>query len=272
MLHLKEKYGPWALVAGGSEGLGRAFSEQLAAAGFNVVVLARRQNLLDETVETIRKKYGVETRAVSLDLGLPDVVERLDAAIGDLDIGLLVYDACHSFIGNFMEETSDSKMETINVNCRGTMLLSSFFAERFLKRDKARHEGRAGGILLMSSMAGFQGTSMTLSYAATKAFVTVLGEGLWRELGAKDIDVLVNIAGAVLTPNFKAGTPEAKWKASYPSEPEDVAREGLLALDRGKMPSHIAGGTNRLVHAVFGRLSRRFAVHFMSVNTENLYK
>jgi short-subunit dehydrogenase len=264
------KYGPWAVVAGGSIGLGKCYSEQLGALGFNLVIIARNPEPLHETAEEIREKCHVEVREAALDLKEPDIVERLKPFCEDCDVGLLVYNACHSFIGRWMDESDASRCETIAVNCRGLALLSSYFAQRFLSREE--HGGVKGGLLLQGSLVGFQGTSETATYAATKAFVTVLGEGLWRELTPLGITTLVNIAGAVLTPNFKAGTPESKWKSAFPSLPDDVAREGLEHLGQ-KGPVHIAGGGNRFAHFLTSRLmSRKGAVTFMASNTENLYK
>jgi short-subunit dehydrogenase len=267
---MREKYGPWAVVAGGSIGLGKCYSEQLAAAGFNVVIIARHTGPLKETADAIRTQYGVEVREAPVDLGSEDVLAKLSPYYDDIDVGLLVYNACHSFIGRYMDESLDSKCETIAVNCRGPALLTSTFAEKFLKRPG--FDGVKGGLLLQGSLAGFQGTSMTLTYAATKAFVTSLGEGLWRELTPLGIDVFVNIAGAVLTPNFKAGTPEAKWKDAFPSQPEDVAREALACMSTHSF-EHIVGGGNKFAHFLAGHLmSRKSAVNFIAKNTENLYK
>jgi short-subunit dehydrogenase len=119
-------------------------------------------------------------------------------------------------------------------------------------------------------MSGWQGSSMVTTYASTKAFNTVLGEGMWRELGGKGIDVLVNVAGATLTPNFRAQTPESKWKSAFPSQPEDVARHGLDNMGRG--PTTVAGGMNRFVRKLFSLVSRKSAVAFIAKETEHLYQ
>jgi short-subunit dehydrogenase len=255
------------VVAGGTTGIGLAFSRLIAERGLNVFIIARRTNLLDEAARAIRQDYGVEVRTASLDLGQPDILELVEREIAALDIGLVVYNACHSTIGPFLDESDDSRLETIYVNCRAPMLFSSYFGKYLAAKGR-------GGIILMSSMAGWQGSSMVTSYAATKAFNTVLGEGLWRELAPSGVDVLVNIAGATLTPTFKAQTPPSNWKNAFPSSPEDVAREGLEHLpdSRAKGPVHIAGRMNRIVHALFGKLSRRAAVTFMAKNTEELYR
>jgi short-subunit dehydrogenase len=128
-----------------------------------------------------------------------------------------------------------------------------------------------GGLLLMSSMSGFQGTSMVGTYAGTKAFVTVLGESLWQELGPQGVDVLVCAAGATLTPNFKDQTPVKRRKQAMPMEPRDVAEGALDALGRAG-PTWVPGATNRLAYHAFRLLGRRRAVSFVSATTDRMYR
>ena len=129
---------------------------------------------------------------------------------------------------------------------------------------------KRGGIILMSSLSGMVGTAMVSTYAATKAFTQVLGEGLWEELGPLGIDVAVCAAGATLTPNFEAETPEARRGQALPMEPAAVAREALAGLGRG--PLVVPGRLNRLVAGVLVRvLGRRAAVRWLSRNTRALY-
>jgi short-subunit dehydrogenase len=259
---LASRYGPWALIAGASEGIGRAFAEHIAAAGIHLVLVARRTDALERTAADIREAYGVEVRAVSADLGGSAALEAISSCAADIDVGLLVYNACYSHIGDYMEQSLASKMATIDVNCRGPVMLTSFFAERMIKRGR-------GGIILMSSMAGFQGSKLVGIYGASKAFNTTLGEALWVELKPKGVDVLVCVAGATLTPNFKAQTPEAKRKHAFPSPPDAVARAGIANL--GKRPVCIAGAVNRLARLITMCMPRRLAVSFMAANTEKLY-
>ena len=136
-------------------------------------------------------------------------------------------------------------------------------AERLVARGR-------GGVLLMSSMSGLQGTAMVSTYAATKAFNTILGEGLWAELRPKNVDVLVCMAGATSTPNFEAQTPEAKRKQVFPMSPDDVARGAIANLGNG--PVHYAGPVNFAVAAATRFVSRRAAVSFISKNTRNVYE
>ncbi len=258
-----QRYGTTAVIAGASEGIGRAFAHQLAEKGLNLILLARRREPLEAEAHVIRRRHGVTVTTVSLDLGSPDVGSKFEAAIEGHDVGLLVYNACFSKIGKFLDTDIASKLTTIDVNCRGPVVLSSIMAERLVARGR-------GGILLMSSMSGLQGTAMVSTYAATKAFNTILGEGLWAELRPKNVDVLVCMAGATSTPNFEAQTPEAKRKQVFPMSPDDVARGAIANLGNG--PVHYAGPVNFAVAAATRFVSRRAAVSFISKNTRNVYE
>lgn len=257
------RYGPWAVVAGASEGIGRAYTHALAEKGLDIVMIARRRELLEEEAHLIRRRHGVRVETVSMDLGAPDLVERFTAAIEGKDVGLLVYNACYSKIAPYLESDLASKTATIDVNCRGPVVLTSLLGERLVARGR-------GGLILMSSMAGNQGSAMVATYAASKAFDTVLGEGLWAELGPKGVDVLVCIAGATSTPNFLAQTPEKKRAGVFPMTPEDVAAGGLANLRNG--PVHYAGPVNTLVATATRFVGRRAAVSFMSKNTRKVYE
>src|SRR5262249_17445789 len=84
-----QSYGPWAVVAGASDGTGAAFAEDLASRGVNVVLVARRRNLLEE----LAARLPTETRVVAMDLSVPEAGAQLVAAVADIDVGLLVYNA-----------------------------------------------------------------------------------------------------------------------------------------------------------------------------------
>lgn len=260
----KQQYGPWAIIAGASTGIGKSFSEQLAAKGFNLVMLALPDSGTETLAQQLQTHHPIRTRVVELDLASPDAVTELTQHTADLDIGLLVYVACHSVIGRFLETSIDDKLKIIDVNIRAPLLLAAHFAPQLQARGK-------GGILLMSSMSGWQGTSMVATYAASKAFNTVFAEGLWRELAASGIDVLGLVAGATHTPTFDQLTPSHQQRSVMPMQPDAVVREALANL--GKKPTHIAGFMNRVVAFVTNRfLSRRSAIRFISTNTERVYQ
>src|SRR5262245_19288260 len=85
------RYGPWAVVAGASEGVGSAFARALASRGVNIVLLARRQGVLDEVAAGIRADTGAGTRTLAVDLSRPDAMARVAAETADLEVGLVVY-------------------------------------------------------------------------------------------------------------------------------------------------------------------------------------
>lgn len=257
-----DRYGPWAVVAGASEGIGQAYAHVLAERGLNVVTLARRSEPLEADAELIRRRHRVEVRPVAVDLGAPDLAERFDEAIQGLDIGLLVYNACYSKIGEFAEMSLLDCNKTIDVNCRGPLTLAHRLAPHLIERGR-------GGIVLMTSLASFQGSELVGTYAATKSFDTTLAESLWAELSPRGVDVLGCAAGATLTPDFEHKTPEDKQRKAFPMRPEAVAREGLDALGNG--PIHVAGRVNRTAKRMFDWMSRGRRVRFFSKTTRDMY-
>ena len=257
-----DRYGPWAVVLGGSEGLGEAWTLGLARRGLNVMPIARRAEPL-EAVARAARSYGVEARPTELDLSRPDLADALEEATGALDVGLVVYNACYSAIGEFLDLTLEQKLRTVDINVRGPLVVAHCFAPRLVRRGR-------GGLVLMSSLSGFVGTAMVGTYAASKAFDTVLGEALWEELGRHGVDAMVCAAGATLTPNFIEQTPVSRRAGAYPLAPEKVVEEALAALGTGR-PTVIPGAMNKLASAVFSVLPRARAVQLISRNTRAMY-
>ena len=126
-------------------------------------------------------------------------------------------------------------------------------------------------MLLMSSMSAWQGAPMIATYAASKAFITILGEALWYELRPQGVDVHVCVAGATTTPGFLSTTPRDKQRQTFPLPPEDVARVGLASLG-GARPTVIPGLVNRAAYAALSRLlPRRTAVRFFGRTSKSIY-
>ena len=221
---LRDKYGPWALVAGASEGIGAAFAEELAARGLNLLLLARRIEPLDQMARAIRAAHAVEVVTASVDLGAPTVLDDVRRVTADREVGLLVYNAALSLVGPFLDQTLADKLRLVDVNCRGPLILSDELGRAMVRR-------RRGGIIIMSSLAGTQGTGHVLTYAASKAFDLVLAEGLWYELREHGVDVLACRAGATRTPGFAASKPGRVMAPLMEARP--VAVEALAALGKG---------------------------------------
>ena len=255
---LARRYGPYALVAGASQGIGEAFARALAAEGIHVVLVARRPEPLHALAEQLRGAHGIDVRAIPCDLAEPESVRSILAATVDCEIGLLVYNAASSSVGPFLDTPVSAHMAMIDVNVRAPVLLAHGVAGGMARRKR-------GGIILMSSLTAFQGTPLVATYGATKAFNLVLAEALCSEWSGHGIDVLSCCAGATATPGYDRVTPReaAARFGPKPQAPGDVAREALAALGRG--PVAITGRGNRLASFVMRRvLSRKRAVLVMT--------
>jgi hypothetical protein len=244
--------------------MGAEYARQLAQMGMHLVLAADAAHPPHALAAELAATHHVEVHALIVDLAAPDMLERIAAATHELEIGLLIYNAAHSVVGRFLDVPLDDKLRMIDVNCRGPLLLSHHFGQRMAAR-------RRGGILLVSSLAGFQGQAMVGTYAATKAFDLVLGESLWDELGDQGVDVLAFCPGATSTPNFLASKPRSSGLLSAPvMQPAATVAEALAALGHG--PSAIAGRSNRIAAFVLHHLlSRRRLVRLMSRATRAMY-
>ena len=257
----RDRYGPFALVAGASEGIGGEFARQLAGRGLNLVLLARRAEKLDEIAAELLRAHGVEVRTASIDLAAPDLRERALAATDGLEIGLVVYNAALSVIGPFLDQDLADHLRSIDVNCRGPLILAHTYGQAMAARGR-------GGIILMTSLAGTQGTPLVATYGATKAFNLVLAEALWEELRHAGVDVLACRAGATRTPTFVATQPATINAPMMEAAP--VAIQALDALGGG--PSMVPGFKNRAAAFFLGRvLSRRSAVTVMGKAVRGMY-
>lgn len=213
------KYGNWAVVTGASDGIGKAFAEQLAHAGFNLVIAARRKDVLEDIARDLAAVRGVEVRPVPCDLGTPAGVAVLEAATEGLDAGLLVAAAGFGTSGEFLGSDLDAELAMIDVNCRAVTALVHAFGNRFVRRG-------GGGIVLLSSLVAFQGVPRAANYAATKAYVQTFAEGLRQELTGTGVDVLAVAPGPV-----QSGFGErANMQMGMAQAPADVARGALRAL------------------------------------------
>jgi len=266
-----KKYGPYALVAGGSDGLGAAFAEALARRGLNLILTARGKERLEATAKRLKEHYSVDVKTIAADLadfektkslinGLLSAENQSSAGTSKISIGLLVYNAAFAPIGLF-ENTSEEHLSlAAAVNVRAPLLLAKMLSPAMI-------ENKSGGIVLMSSLAGAQGSPKLAAYAATKAFNAVLAEGLWKELKPHGIDVTGCCAGAILTPGYQQA--EKTKPAPGTMTANDVAEQTLNAL--GKGPIVIPGAINKLGKFVLTRLlTKKAAIGIMSKNTGGL--
>jgi uncharacterized protein len=259
---LLARYGPWAVIAGASDGIGEAFARHLAAAGLNLLLLARRGEVLARLAGVLSQEHGVEVRSACVDLTAAGMMDDIVAAARDIDVGLLVYNAGASHgAANFLDKPVAAALGMVDLNCRGPVLLAHHFG------GAMRARGR-GGIMLLSSLAALSGGSNTASYNASKSFDLILAEGLWHELKPCGVDAMCLLVGATRTPSMLSSCASF---ADYPGlmEPADVAAEGLALLGRG--PVGVAGAHNRAVVKAMLPVSRVAAINALSAATAGIY-
>lgn len=247
MSRLSDRYGPWAVVAGASEGIGAAFATGLSRAGLNVVLAARRPEPLDALATSLRRTTGTEVTTVTTDLATPGGRDALAAATAGLDVGLLVVNAAYVPIGPFLDRDADDLQRAVDLNVAAPVRLARHYLPAMVDRGR-------GGLILMSSMAGQQGSPGIATYAATKAFGAVLAEGLWAELRGRGVDVLACVAGAVETPGLRQAMSK---RAPGTVTPETVADAALRALGRG--PRVVPGALMKVSGVLIPRLLPRRA-------------
>jgi len=218
---LFNKYGTYALITGASEGIGRAFAWQLAQEGFNLVLVARREYLLNDLAAEIKLKYPVACQVIKADLAIKDEVDRLLEVTASVDIGVVVCNAGFGLAGNFLDNDVSSELEMISVNCYALAKMTHDFGIRLKKRGR-------GAVLLLSSIVATQGIARTANYAATKAYVLSLGEALQLEWRGSGVDLLIVAPGPVDTGFSK----RSKMQFGQTTTPEVVAKESINAIGR----------------------------------------
>lgn len=242
MTELSE-YGPWAVIAGGSEGVGRAFAEQLADAGVNLVLIARKPGPLAETARDIEKR-GVAVRTLAADLTDRASITEIVKLTLDLKVGLLIYNAgANTYGSDFIDGDLDRFQQVIDLSITMPLALTHYYGA--MMKDAGR-----GGILLVGSMSGYLGGKTLSVYSGVKAFSRSFAESLWLEMQPHGVDVLELILGVTRTPAMERAGLALDLPGMNVSEPDDVAREGLEHLADG--PIWIAGGNQDRVEASNG--------------------
>ncbi|MBX7110031.1 MAG: SDR family NAD(P)-dependent oxidoreductase [Chitinophagales bacterium] len=264
-MNLKLKYGNTALVAGASEGIGAAYSTYLAAQGMDLVLIARRQAPLQLLAQALMKEYSISVTCINCDLADPTATQQIIAALNGASINLLVYNAGLSYIGSFEKNSAAHNHEMLATNVLTAMNMVHLFGERMLQDGK-------GAVILMSSLAGFQGSGYLAIYAATKAFTRVFAESLWYEWKNRGVDIMACCAGATSSPNFINTHPgKTNFFAPKVQTPEAVVQECFEKL--GKQPSFVTGGANKMASFIMQRiLPGKMAINIMGDTTKKMYR
>ncbi|MGD9621674.1 MAG: SDR family NAD(P)-dependent oxidoreductase [Mycolicibacterium sp.] len=237
------RYGPWALITGASDGIGKALATRIAAEGINVVLCARRKSELETLAVKLTADHGIESMVLPADLADAQDAARVADITSRLDIGLVVLAAGFGTTGSVLETSLSEEIQLVSVNITAVMRLSHTFARRLATRGR-------GGLVLFGSIVGWQGVPGQANYAASKAYVQSLAEGLHDELASHGVDVLAVAPGPVAS-GFGA---RAGLYMDSATKPDVIAKATLGALGRRKI---IPGNKGKLLTASLLLLPRR---------------
>lgn len=251
-----QQYGPWALIVGGSEGIGAALARDIAEQGLNLLLVARNKERLDALADDIHAQHPErEIRTLSTDMSAESGAAAVVEAARELDIGLLIYNAgaCSQY-HNFHDVGLDFNLKLTTLNVLNKMRLVYSFGA-------AMRERRRGGIILMGSNVSVVGLPGFATYAATKAFSSIFSEGMWHEMGQYGVHLLGFVVAETATPAIARNYPGRKGSGA---DPADVARQALSNLAKGPI-AYAENGAARVKE--WASLPRDVAVTQMYENT-----
>ena len=247
---MQERYGPWAVVTGASDGIGRAFAVEVAKAGLHAVLIARRQDRLEILARELEASHGIKTLVVTCDLSTPAGRDAVISATTDLDVGLLVAAAGFGTSGPVLHADLEKERVMLDVNCYALLAHCIHFGQRFAARGR-------GGIILMSSLVGWQGTPWAAHYAATKAYVQALAEAMHVELKPSGVDVLASAPGPV----HSGFATQSDMRMGAAAAPAEVAKDSLAAL--GNQTTVVPGFLSKLLTYSLATLPRTLRTRVM---------
>ncbi len=247
------RYGPWAVVTGAAQGVGLAYAQELLARGLAVLLVDR-----DPQVERVAAELAGPTRALVADLAEVGWLERMAAALEDVELGLAVANAGVTHVGRFLEMPASSFDAILRVNCEATARMAAWALPRMLERGR-------GGFVVTSSGSALAGTAGVALYSASKAFGLNLAEALGHELRGSGVVTQAVVAPAMDTPAFRASGADPERMMTPAVEPREVVRRALDALGQGSCWLADPG-----LELVAG-LDRRQAAELISTATTRMY-
>ncbi len=260
------QYGSWALVTGASSGIGLEFAKQLAKEGLNLIIVARRKEILDANAKELESQYNVQVKSIGLDLTKPNAVAELANKTEDLDIGLVIPNAGIETHGHFLKIDIEQQIKMLQLNCIVPMQMAHLFGQRLV------HRGH-GGIIFVASTFAYQAVPYFSNYAASKSYILFLGEALHEEFKAKGIDVTILSPGLTQTEMPQKMEMDLSKLPMKAMDVKPVVKMALSAFKRGKALV-IPGNSNKLMAMVSQRLMPRqfIASTFGKMNKKALPK
>ena len=244
--------GRWALVTGASAGIGVALAKELAAAGANLLLTARRIERLDQLAQNLAQSHAVRTAVFTADLAQPDAPKKIRAFADQQGIAveILINNAGFGKYGEFTQVDTHRLLDMVQVNCSAVIHLTRLFLPDMIQRHR-------GDVLILASTAAFQAVPYISTYAATKAFDLIFAEGLAEEMKPHSIRVCALCPGSTES-EFHSVASQERFTAKHQETAEKVARTGLEALAAGK--SYVISGLGNYLGAQSQRLVPRSLV------------
>lgn len=233
-----------AFITGASAGMGLCFAKHFAQHGFDLVLLARRKDRLENEATKLMSDYGIRCEIISADLSDPaNITKAADhiRQIGNLDV--LINNAGFATIGYFADVPIEKSMCMHQLHMTLPVLLTHAALPGMLKRKR-------GAIINVSSMAAFTLTPGNVLYDATKSFLVTFSENLWHEVRDKGIRIQALCPGFTRTEFHEVGdfknfdrsvVPDSLWMT-----PDEVVSLSLKSLEKNKEIVFVPGWKNRL--------------------------
>ena len=220
--------GKWAVVTGASAGIGEAIAVELAEAGVNLVLTARRRERLDLLAERLRTRNGIQAQVIVADLALPEAPQQIFHATegAGLQVDVLINNAGFGEYGEFLRTNLDMQLSMVQVNCTAVVHLTRLFLPVMAAR-------RRGWLMIVASTASYQPVPYLSTYGATKAFDRMLAEALSEEMKRHGVRVSALCPGPTES-EFSQVAGERKGDRRKPQSAAAVAQRGLEGLVEGK--------------------------------------
>ncbi len=221
----------YALITGASSGIGLEYARQLAAEGYNLILVGNEADENCRVAECLAMQYGVRTTPIYADLareGAAEEVYTRVVAMG-VEVVVLVSNAGMLLFSTLAHTSASSLEKIIALHCTTPTLLCRLFAEQMLQRGR-------GHIVLMSSITAWTPYPTISHYAATKTYLKSFADSLWCELRSSGVSVTAVFPSAVDTPLYNLDAETRRWlrRCGLMLSAEEVARKALKAMHRGR--------------------------------------
>jgi len=249
----------WALITGASSGLGVDFAHELAAQGHDLVLVARREDLMRQLASELEMRFAIRTRVIAMDLSAPGAGTELKRQLDEdgIVVKMLINNAGFGIFGEFIEQTLEKTLNMLQLNVVSLTELTHLFAADMVQRGR-------GQIMLVASVVAYMSSPNYAAYGASKAYVLSLGEALHEELKSYGVTVTVLSPGATATEFFEvSGQKFTAMKQAFMMPSRLVAKIGLAAMQRGRA-SIVSGWRNALMTwslRLLPRIVQRKAAH-----------